>query len=156
MITKEKISVSLVRALNNKPYPLSGHRVIVLAKSDSQFQSIEVQQGEIFFPRIELPSTFDWHGADHLAARINYDYGNPEGTSLEFPWVAKPAEPRQLTIDLRHPYIFTDKWNTVTTQFACLEVSVWVLKISAWQVTYFIPITGTFTNIRAPGYGQDQ
>ena len=118
MRPREKISVSLMRASDDQPFPLYGPE----KDHSSTRETIQVMPGDIFYPRIKVASDFKWHKSNILAIRVNYSHGH-FGGCCEFPWLKKPKTPVPLIVDLRRSFVWSDRWNTVSTQFFCGEVS---------------------------------
>ena len=72
MITRKGISVSIARDSNGQVYEANQRRSHHRPLYPSTTRTIEVGQGDIFHPRIEIPASFDWHESNILAVRVDY------------------------------------------------------------------------------------
>ena len=93
-------------------------------------QSIIARNGTIFYPRIEIPSDFDWLNSNILDIKVKFADHKAFGTGFVYPWVMKPDHPQDLTVDLKQCHLWENGWHLASTRFYAEEVPSNIKQIS--------------------------
>ena len=122
MPTRNGISVALKRVSDNQEFPLYEPENPGGGLQSCLIQTIQVEQGDIFFPQVYVYSDFEWYGSNILAVTVNYSYHQAWSQEFVFPWIVRSKEPQTVTVDFRCCPVWNHSWSAMSTQFFCVGV----------------------------------
>ena len=123
MLVRDGITVSLIQESDGQPFPTCRPGDWEGAECNNHTSTIRARNGSIFYPQIKIAQDFEWRGSNILAVRIDYAYSGLQDRMFEFPWITRPKTPQTITVDFKRCYLWDGVWKTVSSQFACYEVS---------------------------------
>ena len=101
MIHRNGLTIALIRASNDTPYP-DDKLINFPERNMLSSRAVVVTEGGIFYIRITVTRNFAWYDANALEVLVNYDFARSwsRGQYFMFPRIQKPETPEEIVVNL--------------------------------------------------------